>query len=234
MEAKVDELQNQLTDARYHPCFTLKLPAASHEVQAIKHLAPNLKVIWCIRDPRDVVLSMASLMLQISASKRVAWVNYSQGARREIINCFPVLNPSTKSRLLPYMKQYMEIEQQPPDVQSKEHSIFTGALCWEIKNNIPIIFEVAGIEYLVVHYEKLIGAPKQTIQEILRFMGLDWHDDVLMHHRLHRGISVGNTDNTAAINHKNMGKWVTGLSAGQIDIIRSVCKETAKQYHYDL
>ena len=234
MEANVSDLQSWLTDVRYHPCFTLKLPAACHDVQAIKRLAPNLKVIWCVRDPRDVVLSMASLMLPISASKKVAWVNYSQGARREIINCFPVLNSSARSRLLPYVKQYMEIEQLHPEAQNKEHSIFTGALCWEIKNIIPATFTAAGIEYLVVHYEKLICEPKQTLKEILRFMELDWHDDVLMHHRLHRGISIGNTDNTAAINHKNMGKWVTGLSVEQLSIVRSICKGTAKQYHYDL
>jgi len=234
MDADASELQSYLTHPRYHPCVTLKLPAACHEVKAINSLVPNLKVIWCIRDPRDVVLSMASLRLQISEAETMAWVNHPQGARREIANCFPALSANAKTRLLPYLKKYSGIEQQPPGSRSRDSAIFTGALCWEIKNNIPETYEEAGIEYLVVHYEKLISTPRETIKAVLDFMGLDWHDDVLRHHRLHSGMSIGNTDNAAPINHSNMRKWEKGLSAAQISIISALCTETAKKFKYNI
>ncbi len=50
-----------------------------------------------------------------------------------------------------------------------------------------------GADVHVVHYERLIKDPKSQVSEMLRFLGLEWHDDCLNFHAL------GNTVKTASV-----------------------------------
>lgn len=234
MQFDPGKLSDYLAHEDYHPYVSLKLPTVCHEVNILHNMAPKLKVLWCVRDPRDVVLSMASLMLGLSETERVSWASHPMGASREISNCFPVLNEVSRIDLSLYIQKYRNIEAKPPALRSKEEAIFTGALCWRIKNMLLDSYDKTGINYIIVRFEDLVTSPRTTIDNILKFTGLDWHDDVLKHHRLHSGHSVGNTDNSAPINKHNTRKWTSGLDSNQVSIINNLCSVLAKRFNYTL
>ena len=80
----------------------------------------------------------------------------------------------------------------------------------------------------------LITHPRQIIAEILDYLNLPWHDNVLRHHELHQGSSIGKTINNKAIDSSNINKWKEGLETTSLQIINRVCGELAEQYGYDL
>jgi len=105
-ETLVDEY---LTGPEYHPCVAFKLPKVSYLIPALQSI-PGIKVLWCIRDPRDVVTSMVRLQQDIKVGIRgkllwslknpqeafsslikfqslpvsISWASYLHGAREEI------------------------------------------------------------------------------------------------------------------------------------------------------
>ena len=111
---------------------------------------------------------------------------------------------------------------------------FLGALCWRLKQELLAIYDTESITYHVIQYENLISQPKEVIYKLLAFIGVPWHANVLCHHQLHHGTSVGLTDNTRAIDCSNTGKWKNALSDEQLAIIKSLCGVTARRYAYTL
>jgi hypothetical protein len=175
---------------------------------------------------------MLSLKLGISETETVSWANHPMGAVREIISCFPVLDEITRRHLMPGIQKYKRFEQMPPAERGEAEGVITGALCWDIKNRLPQLYDAHGVDYHIVRYEDLIASPWNTIQSLLEYTGLPWHDNVLQHHRLHSGVSVGGTNNEAPIDSTNFGKWVKGLGNGQVAVINELCVETAQRFGY--
>ena len=87
--------------------------------------------------------------------------------------------------------------------------------------------------HLVV-YEEFVSDPKRVITDILNFIGLEWQDSVMRHHVIHEGSSVGDTDNTRAIDNQSIEKWKRQLSTSELDIVKQICGETASKLGYGL
>jgi hypothetical protein len=234
MEFDPSRFADYLSDSQYHPFVSFKLPTIAHEVQIVRQRAPTLKVLWCVRDPRDVVLSMISLKLGLSDTRTVSWANHPMGAIREIASCFHALREDVRRELEQGIEKYRAFEWMPPTARGKKEGIIAGALCWDIKNRLPGTFGVDGTDYHVVRYEDLVMEPQETIRRLLAYIGLGWHDNVLQHHRLHKGMSIGGTDNSAPINNRNTGKWAKRLTAEQLGIIKDICAQTAQKFDYTL
>lgn len=226
-------LSEYLNNPAYSPCVAFKLPMASFEFQSIKSL-PGVKVVWCIRDPRDVVLSMMNLTLQVGEDATLPWVAHPLGAGREIENSVGALQKHMHDELADLYKTYREISGKPPASWSLEDKIFVASLCWRMKQEVLLEYDEQGIFYRIQHYEDLLRNPESSIRGILDFIGLPWHENVLKHHQLHSGVSVGNTVNTRPIDASNTRKWLTVLDAQSLAIISALCAEIAAQHDYQL
>ena len=151
----VDLLHEYLNHPDYHPYVAFKLPKISHLVPALQFV-PGIKVLWCIRDPRDVVMSMLKLKRRVNDGLRgkilwsihhpkeavasllkfqplpvsVSWTSYSHGAIHEIHNAAMTLKRRKvlTEELTVYVNHYKELKQCPCNENLLLFFIFRYAL----------------------------------------------------------------------------------------------------------
>jgi hypothetical protein len=75
--------------------------------------------------------------------------------------------------------------------------------------------------------------PKEQISQILDYIGVEWREEVLIHHRLHEGTSIGNTSNTRGIDQNSLGEGEIHLTQEEQDLIKSICGDTARRWNFD-
>ncbi len=228
------DLNTYLVAPELSPCVAFKLPRYASLLSFITSIN-KMKLLWCIRDPRDVVTSMLNLMQPLSYNgPKVPWVAHPTSAHKEIINSYWVLDKAAKLELAPYMGKYMAIYRTNPLDRSRQDMVFTGALTWRIKNMLPAAYVKHGINFHSTQYEKLVATPEREIRGILNYMDLPWHDNVLCHHELHSGISVGKTSNTRSIDQTSIGRWQGELTQDEVAVISEVCETTAVKWGYEI
>jgi hypothetical protein len=229
-----------LFNPKMPPYVAFKLPEYAHMVPFIKML-PDPRVIWCIRDPLDAVWSMLALQLDVGGIT-APWAAHTAGGWGEIMNSIWVLSDEQKSQLAGPMKEFQRLtnkfvglSQSNKDLTGlieRKECAFMAALCWRIKNELPALYKAQGVDFHVARYEEIVTSPKERIAEILAYIGVDWDDKVLMHHRLHEGVSIGNTSNRRAIDKSSVGKGKKNLTQEEQDLIKSICHTTAKMWNY--
>lgn len=219
----------------YAPWFptyvAFKLPRYAANISFIKSLKGS-RTVWCIRDPFDVVWSMVKLQSALESGINVDWPAHPFGAQIEIVNSYWALDDKARNEFAQDMNQFELIYGKPPQERSRQDNIFTGALCWKIKNTLPNKYETEGISHHAVLYESLVTMPKETIGQVLDFFSIDWNDNVLRHHELHEGQSIGNTSNKRPIDSNSVGQGIENFSQEDIDTIEKVCRKTAKKWGY--
>jgi hypothetical protein len=254
-----DLLDEYLTDPKYSPCVTFKLPKISHLVPALPKVS-GIKILWCLRDPRDVVTSMLKLdwKLYVKAGLKdmilwgmktphktmasllklklepisISWASYPGGAKSEIERSVKALK---HRKLFPEelgseWERYKKLKQKHPLRFSRKDEVFLGALCWRVKQEILAICPQDENLY-VVRYEDLIRNPETEIRTILQFLHIPWHENVLKHHLLHSNTSVGKTESSRPIDAKSIKKWKTFLSEDEVETIKRVCAPVAKDFY---
>ena len=96
------------------------------------------------------------------------------------------------------------------------------------------VYDRLQVPYQIIRYELLVAKPEETLVELLPFLDLPWHNDLLRHHQLDQGTAVGQTDRTRPIEACSVGKWKQQLLSGDLDILHAVCAQTAKDFGYEL
>jgi Sulfotransferase domain len=233
MNFRPKSIGDYLEHPDYHPCVSLKLPQFAHALSNLKMLR-RLKVLWCIRDPRDVVLSMITLKIQMGDMQFKAWANHPAGATAEITNCVQALGYSPVNHPILNSLEYTKITKMPFVLRGRKEAIFMAAVCWQFKQELLQLYDKENIPHIIITYEELITHPKNEISRILNYLELPWHDDVLRHHEIHEGTSVGQTVNNKPIDASNMGKWVGKLSDEELAVIAFICADTAGKFGYKL
>ena len=232
-EFKIEQINDYVAGEKYHPAVSFKLPAASHVLWFPKKI-PGIKVLWCMRDPRDVVLSMLNLKLDLGNSE-LPWAANPRGARKEIEGIAKSLQQSTgmDAALAGLYKNYQDIVAKDPFLWTREEMVYVAALCWRLKQELLPAYNDRGIAYRIVPYEMLVKEPEKTIREILSYIDIPWHANVLAHHQLHSGVSAGDTRNDRPIDSRNTGKWKSSFDPQSLDIIKTLCFSVAAQYGYE-
>lgn len=219
--------------------ISFKLPMYAHMMSFLESL-PNRRIIWCIRNPLDAVCSMAKLQIGDGEIK-VPWALHPKGGWLEITNTHWVLNGEQRKRLDGHIAEYIrlrdklnKLSQTPENLNRIDHRdcVFSGALCWALKNELPSLYKARNIDFHVVRYEDLVSNPRERIAEILDYIGADWSEEVLMHHQLHEGTSIGKTSNTRPIDRKSVGQGKKNLSQEEQELVRNICGATAKSWGY--
>jgi hypothetical protein len=211
----------------YPPAICFKLPMFVHSHKVIE-TCDKVKVLWCIRDPRDVVTSMVKLKMKGRNHEmkkvNVSWAVHPRGANFEIQPVLEKLDENTRKELDDYMKTFWEVLDKDVDERKYKDAVLLATLCWRMKNELPAIYKRKGIDLKIVQYEEIILNPKRTSKEILEFLELPWDQNVLSHHKFHTGISVGNTDNTRPIDSENRNKWEGFLTNKHLKMIEELCE----------
>jgi hypothetical protein len=222
-------MNEYLQDPRYHPCVAFKLPTEAAAFRSFKTL-PGVKVIWCVRDPRDVVLSMLNLTMQIVNGHPISMANCTrEGEEDEVEACLRI---SWNPQLAPAIEQYRRICQLPAIARTYRDGVLRAALIWEARNALLELYPAEGFPFMVVRYEDLVRSPRTTIGGLLSFLELPWHEDVLRHHQLHDKMYAGNTRGNRAIDPSNTEKWKQHLSAEDLELIWAICGDRAQRFGY--
>jgi hypothetical protein len=217
----------------FHPRVAFKLPTFAHAVDTF-HLLPGLRILWCLRDPRAVVSSMLELQLRLGELFQAAWAVHPAGAEWEIAASLGALGGAAPPELADAVEQHGRMRRLPVSERTRAQAVASAALCWRLKNELLARYDEAGHAYRVVRYEALVSAPEATVRDVLAFLELPWHDDVLAHHALHRGVSVGNTVNSRPIDTASVERWQGRLQEDDLAQVRVVCGELADSLGYRL
>lgn len=102
-----------------------------------------------------------------------------------------------------------------------------GALYWKIKSGAVLAYIDAGLPVHLVIYERFVGAPMAFLPGILRHIGVDWDESVLLHHErphgeLIDGKAIGDTDPSRPIDTHSIGHSSTSLSASQVELVEKI------------
>jgi len=219
---------------------SFKLPNYAHIMPFIEML-PGFRVLWSIRNPLDNVFSMVKLNLNIGGLTAPWAIHPGGGGWSQVSNTYWAFSDSQKAAFSEYMKQFERlVEKFQARLRSKEglqdvdrrDVVFMGALCWKLKNELPGLYRERGIDFHAVRYEDLVSSPKERIAEILQFIGAEWSDEVLKHHILHKGTSIGDTVNTRPIDKSGVGTGKSNLTPEEQQIVMTVCGDTALRWGY--
>lgn len=230
MEYDGARLGEYLTHPDYHPSVAFKLPGDVPFFRSFKAL-PGVKVLWCVRDPRDVVLSMINLKVEKLNGQDIVWANHDLCAMREIEHCLPHVD---SQRPPAGIEEYHRIGRIPQLLRGRRDAVVTAALCWSLKNWLLDFYAGENLPVMVVPYEGLVSNPEQTMKEVLSFLELPWHADVLRHHELHDKMYAGNTHGNRPIDSSGIGGWRRGLTDAEVALIGSICAEGAEKFGYRL
>lgn len=212
--------------------IAFKLPQCAPLLSFMNGL-PGLRIIWCVRDPRDVVFSMLKLKMDYNQQgKKISWAAHPMCAQAEALNGYWSLTDEAKRRLTPHMKDFQAIMDKDPLERSRRDQIHVGALCWVVKNNLPERYRQEDMDFRAFRYEDLVAQPEPVVRDLLDYLGVAWHDDVLRHHELHRGVSIGDTSNERRIDNRSVGQGNDHFSADELEVIDAVCGPTMQGWGY--
>jgi Sulfotransferase family len=228
---RIERMQDYQEAPEFAPAVALKLPGRASDLAFIRAI-PGVRILWCLRDPRAVVASMVRLQLVLDGEK-ISWAAHPLGAGTALEAA------SRTGGVAPDLTETcrrfaVAAAAQPPRAWPLDMLVTSAALCWRLKNDLLRVYDQAGIGYRLVVYERLVNEPEAELRALLGELGLKWHDDVLRHHQLHRGWSVGHTDNTRPIDTGSLEKWREVLGPAQLDTVRSICGPRAGELGYSL
>jgi hypothetical protein len=240
-----DRIAAHLADPQRPPSVSFQLPCYASNIVYLKSLLPELRILWCLRDPRDVVASMLKFPIPFTRlpsnhpdldeierdAQTISWPAHPV-AEFEINKALQNLSQQVRQELSLHLESYARIQQKSPPVRTRQEAVFMGALCWRLKNELLPVYEREQLPYLLIRYEQLISEPKQEIEKVLSFVDLPWHENVLRHHELHTGLVIGHTDSSRPIDATNTGKWKGVLSDTELEIIQQVTSALATRLGY--
>lgn len=238
-----------------------KLPMVSNNLNLLTSL--NYKILFLVRDPRDVILSMQKLMIKFNAG-------YMQDAKlikepyistlkciiknNRIFDFLSLFFLIKKHIVLPwiihpagigpelrpeYFSKHLRDEKEkfmkshPLCRKSSDH-ISLASHVWLFKNSVLADYNKINLTYLVIKYEELVSSPESTIKEISKFLNVRYEPETLLYYKKNSGTSIGNTRNDNPIMNKNFNKYHGSYTKEQLEKINSICKDVAKNFEYNL
>ncbi len=227
-------LPTYLNGAATGQAVSFKLPDQAGNLPFLKSL-PHMKAIWCLRDPRAVVASMVRLHLPIrDGTRKLPWAAHPRGARHAIWQTLFLVADRVQADLKPFTQSYFDMAAKPPEHRSRTENVLAGALCWRLKNELPAVYSAHGIPYQVLRYETLIGNPRAELERVMRFVGVEWHGDLLRHDELHSGVRMGDTRADRPIDADSVERWREELDADDLALIADICGTRARAFGIDL
>lgn len=179
------------------------------------------KIIFLTRNVLDTIVSMKNLD-QDGITWLDRWVDRS-------IEFWKKTNPEFNKLFIKDL-QFLE--------KSNNKNLVAAAIYWKFKNISYFKYEKNNFPIIKIKYENLVTRSRETINDVLNFLNLEWEDAVLSHEKiLHAetdqdGITVGNTNTKSPITSSSMGKYKRFLDNEQISEILHVTKDLMTTLDY--
>jgi len=230
VDFRLSDLRRYLTSKEFAPLVCFKLPAMSHRVREFKSL-PGLKVLWAVRDPRDVVTSMIRLQVTARGVKAPLAAHPHAGPALAIPPMLEVLGEPPAD-----LRQHLDTFRRLPSHPDRtiEQLALAAALHWRLKCELLPAYDECSVPYRFVRYEDVVRSPKAHISQVLEYLDLEWHDAVLRHHETHDGVSIGFTDRSRAIDQASIETWQPTLTTNALACVNEVCGAKAQRFGYRL
>ena len=172
------------------------------------------KILFLVRDYRDVILSMLRL----------------RGLERSWLEEWAV----------PILEKHMEqergfrerwVHERASCGAARNRLVAVGALYWKFKNAAMLRYMERGFPVLAVCYERLVACPEEQLRRVCRFMEIDFTGELLCHpahaHReiLENGLAVGNSDPTRLIDTASVDRWRSYLDPQDVALAQEIVGE---------
>ncbi len=169
----------------------LKAPNLTFEYDVLARLDMPVSIIFPVRDPRSVVVSMSKL-------SHVPMVENQLSLLRD------------KPELL--VRFAGEI-QQLNDPALPAH--VKRALIWRIKSVMFRDFQAAGLPTFQFRYEDLVANTAEMCRRMTDHVGLDFDEQILSHEQAYIGFGPGFNERTRPVDNLSLARWSDRLSPGQ-------------------
>lgn len=174
----------------------LKAPNLTYCYNQVAEAFPNAKIVYMLRDIRDVVASMINLNTVPILKNQLAYIL----ASRDLERTFPK-EVSLLRRSNWIVKPYLKL-----------------ALIAKIKMSLAQCFEDNGLDVIEVRYEELVSHPEQ----IIKHLGIPDTDQCLRYHEVLYGDGPGGTRRDQPLEKTSIGKWKSSLSHRQVEKMREL------------
>ena len=229
--SNVDEANfNSIDDLSSSLNSCAKLPQESANLNFIKNVFKPDSVIWMIRNPYDVIKSMVSLQISRGRSRTESW-----GSTYSHVEISKMLQYLPSDYLTPYqdlLGQYRATLSNMLVRSSDQGNIISCITCWVLKQECYRYLLDSGLDVVVVRYEDLVSSPSSVLPKLFKRLGFDWHDDVLRHHELHAGMSIGNTNNSRAIDLDSLFYSNNFFSDTELTLISKLTSSALLDFRY--
>jgi hypothetical protein len=225
-EAEFKSIDNLSTE--FHACA--KLPQESANVDFIKNQFKADTVVWMVRNPFDVVKSMMSLNISSSRTTVECWgATYSHVEINKILQYLPPKYIQPHSELLEKYRRSLS----PSGSRLSVHGIMLSCItCWILKQACYQFLIDSGLQVIKVRYEDLTGSPKPVLANVFKSLDIEWHDDLLRHHELHSGMSIGNTLNSRAIDQSRVFYSNKYFNDTELKLISDLSQSAREKFYY--
>jgi protein-tyrosine sulfotransferase len=193
----------------------LRIPVATHELQTALTWHAGARVLFMLRDPRDVVASM-----HMARAGGEPWIAVeAHGELSRTISHLP--DAAEQERRL--QRLYNETEDRG--------DIRFAALLWALKNRYIPLYSNSTLPTMVVRYETLVAQPEPCLREICDHLGLDWSERLLEHGKYSSG-TWGGTDKGAPIHEASVEAYRTRLTTEDRRKIHAVIQPDMERLGY--
>jgi Sulfotransferase domain. len=189
----------------------LRIPAATHLIKHATEKFAGARILFTLRDPRDVVVSMRKLEVrkQLDDPWDTWLVVYGHN---EIHKC--ITNLAEPERLEEKLRSLYE---QTNDLNDPRF----GGFCWMVKNRFIPHYSRSILPTKIVRYEVLIANPESYLRQVCQFLDLEWSDHLLEHEKYGSG-QWGGTNKGEAIHQRSLHVYKKYLSIDERLAIYSV------------
>ena len=237
-----DRIATHLADPEHPAYVSFQLPPYASNLNFLRSLASEMHILWCLRNPRDVVASMLKFQIPFERSRSVSselesnvevlpW-SIHPAAEIEIDKALPHMSQLVRQELSAHFENYHNIRHKSLRERTRQDAVFMAAFCWRLKNELVLVYEHEHLPYRIIRYEQIIREPKQEIEKVLEYLDLPWDENVLHHHESHTGLVSGQTDAARPIDATNVNKWKGALADTELAVIQDVTSSLASQFGY--
>lgn len=209
------------------PLITEQLNEAFFSDVSLDFVIPNkfknVPRIFLVRDVRDTIVSMRRL----------------QQGKSTWYNIWPEKSFQYWRHTIPNFESKFESEISIIS-NSNDKLLLMASFYWKFKTTSYFDYEKNGTKLCKIRYEDLVNNPKETISKLIKFLNVEWEDNVLHHQKIKHqyveksGLTIGQTNPKLPISNKSVGSYKNIFSKTELNDIMNISEDLMEKLGYEL
>jgi hypothetical protein len=185
------------------------------------------KILFIFRDPKETIASMKSLYCY----RKDCWfgaedmINEKNYINYEVVpNVNIWMNDASRCFRREFGQEIIK------NNNHKKQNIIKASAYWNYKNYT--FFKMQNLDWQThpIFYEDLVKNPKQELKKIMKFLEIDYNENLLYHHEkkhdeTKNNIAMGKTRTDRPIDEKSLGNWPNIIDEEEEEIIEKNTKK---------